>query len=185
MLLMHRLQMWECGTHQRPRVRTCGRLVGSFSAPTRRNASRPIGKRTITDRTTTRSGEARKKNGDPVVTVSFSLDPPRVLLERSAGVSRRSVPFPRKPWRSSRDGTPRSLRFHPRASGSTQAATSFIAKTEEASEQERVFKDKDIMFFNGSVLVRELLKLGFQVRSGVRSAQTVAEPLGQLLYSAR
>ncbi|CAL9115122.1 unnamed protein product, partial [Musa textilis] len=82
------------------------------------------GERTITDRTTTRRGEARKKNGVPVVTVSISRSstPPRVLrggvlLERFAGVSRRSVPVPRKPWRSPREGTPRSLRFHPGASG--------------------------------------------------------------------
>ncbi|URD73649.1 hypothetical protein MUK42_34184 [Musa troglodytarum] len=62
---------------------------------------------------------------------------------------------------------------------STQAATSSFAKTEEAGEQERVFKDKDVMFVDDSHLVRELLKLGFRVRAGVRSAQTV-EPLGQV-----
>lgn len=48
-------RMWDPSSL---RVKACGRLLGSH----RRNASLPIGKRTITDRTTTRRGEARKNN---------------------------------------------------------------------------------------------------------------------------
>ncbi|XP_009412301.2 protein TIC 62, chloroplastic isoform X1 [Musa acuminata AAA Group] len=104
----------------------------------------------------------------------------RALVERLAAVSGRSLPAPGKPSRCPRDGNPRSLCSRPRAS----AAVSSDAKAGEVSKQEMSSKDKDLVFVAGATgrvgsrLVRELLKFGFRVRAGVRSAQR-AEPLVQ------
>ncbi|KAG6483663.1 hypothetical protein ZIOFF_060315 [Zingiber officinale] len=68
--------------------------------------------------------------------------------------------------------------------GSIQAASSSISKELERGTQETSSKDKDLAFVAGATgrvgsrLVRELLKLGFRVRAGVRNAQR-AEPLLQ------
>ncbi|KAJ8467010.1 hypothetical protein OPV22_029562 [Ensete ventricosum] len=104
----------------------------------------------------------------------------RDVVERLAAVSGRSLPAPGKPRRSPRDGNPRSLCSRPRAS----TAVSSDAKAEEVTKQEMSSKDKDLVFVAGATgrvgsrLVRELLRLGFRVRAGVRSAQR-AEPLVQ------
>ncbi|WOL03087.1 protein TIC 62, chloroplastic isoform X1 [Canna indica] len=108
----------------------------------------------------------------------------RTFLEKSTAVSGRSHPFPKKPWVSTRDGNPRPIDFRPRTSGFTKAAASSNAKAVEVNKQETNSKDQDLAFVAGATgrvgsrLVRELLKLGFRVRAGVRSAQR-AEPLVQ------
>ncbi|XP_042427930.1 protein TIC 62, chloroplastic-like [Zingiber officinale] len=107
----------------------------------------------------------------------------RNSMDRSAAISGRFLLFPRT--RSLRDGNPlRHISSSPRHPGSIQAASSSISKELERGTQETSSKDKDLAFVAGATgrvgsrLVRELLKLGFRVRAGVRNAQR-AEPLLQ------
>eukprot|EP00262_Sarcandra_glabra_P009407 TRINITY_DN2377_c0_g1_i1.p1 TRINITY_DN2377_c0_g1~~TRINITY_DN2377_c0_g1_i1.p1 ORF type:complete len:425 (-),score=77.84 TRINITY_DN2377_c0_g1_i1:495-1769(-) len=74
--------------------------------------------------------------------------------------------------------------FRARASGPVQSTTASKQETTEAIKQEMRLKDSDIVFVAGATgkvgsrAVRELLKLGFRVRAGVRSRQK-AETLVQ------
>lgn len=102
-------------------------------------------------------------------------------MERCTPFAARSLPFPssKSSFSDHRDITSRPL-----SSGTFKVATGSNAKTAEATETETVSKDNDLVFVAGATgrvgsrTVRELLKLGFRVRAGVRSTQR-AETLVQ------
>ncbi|XP_010906903.1 protein TIC 62, chloroplastic [Elaeis guineensis] len=79
---------------------------------------------------------------------------------------------------------PRLLGFRPRASGSMQGTASASSSTADYGKLEMHSKDANLVFVAGATgrvgsrTVRELLRLGFRVRAGVRSAKK-AETLVQ------
>lgn len=85
--------------------------------------------------------------------------------------------FPSKTKIRNLDAThSKHLNSRPRASGTTQV-TSSGRRMDETDKQEANSKDKDLAFVAGATgrvgsrVVRELLKIGFRVRAGVRNAQ--------------
>ncbi|KAJ4755759.1 NAD(P)-binding Rossmann-fold superfamily protein [Rhynchospora pubera] len=99
-----------------------------------------------------------------------------------------SVSFPSKSASSPVNSNLRSIQSPPMPSSSVKvSATGSVASTSGISKQEGTSKDKDVVFVAGSTgrvgsrLVRELLKLGFRVRAGVRSSQRA----GSLVQSVK
>lgn len=84
-----------------------------------------------------------------------------------------------------RNACPR--KYRPRLSVSAQVTTGSSSKTGDAIKQEMISNDYDVAFVAGATgrvgsrTVRELLKLGFRVRAGVRSVQRA----GTLVESVR
>lgn len=113
-----------------------------------------------------------------------SLSGRRAAMEKSTSFFGQPLGFPSN---GKRQPDARNACFHnyrPRSSVSAQVTTGSSAKTADAIKQEKVSKDNDLVFVAGATgrvgsrTVRELLRLGFRVRAGVRCAQR-AETLVQ------
>ncbi|XP_020105945.1 protein TIC 62, chloroplastic isoform X2 [Ananas comosus] len=93
-----------------------------------------------------------------------------------------AVAFPRRSTRCP-DGKNHSF-FHSNSASVKASSGSTLPSTSAATKQEMSSKEKEVVFVAGSTgrvgsrTVRELIRLGFRVRAGVRSSQR-AEPLVQ------
>ncbi|XP_038983622.1 protein TIC 62, chloroplastic isoform X2 [Phoenix dactylifera] len=108
----------------------------------------------------------------------------RAGMEKPTSSSSQSLTLPIKSRGLPDAPNPRLLDFRPGASGSMQGTAAASSSTADARKQEMCSKDANLVFVAGATgrvgsrTVRELLRLGFRVRAGVRSAQR-AETLVQ------
>ncbi|KAG1341795.1 protein TIC 62, chloroplastic [Cocos nucifera] len=108
----------------------------------------------------------------------------RAGMEKPTSFSGQSLTLPIKTRGLPDAPNPQLLGFRPQASGSVQGAASASSSTADSGKLEMLSKDANLVFVAGATgrvgsrTVRELLRLGFRVRAGVRSAQK-AETLVQ------